>query len=303
MPTKRSIVERIFGTAILGFVLFASVGMANPATVPTQNPRVLFITTRDCPACEAELARLQRPGGDFERMRSRGWRIGTGTANHLQIIDVEQVSDLAPQLNVRSYPAVVGMHNGGIVRSFASGCTTPLDAWTFGWLATGIDARPRPAILEAISVQTTGHFPLRGNHWSINGEWNPSRQTVIAHLRGLNHARQSLKFGNIESWSFEELRSLHDYLHEQEMTAVASAQLRVGSRPQPVSQMAASNRHASSVSLWKLIRSAFRRCGNDNSRRTDLAEHAFALTASRRGWSVSRRGNSVFHGSRASSGE
>jgi hypothetical protein len=214
--------ERFMLSVILGVLLISQAGVAKSAATPVQNPRVLFITSSECPACKGELDRLQKPGGEFERMRSLGWKIGNSTANHIQIIVAEDNPEMVQRMRVHSYPTVVGVSDGEIVRSFSSGCTTPLDAWTFAWLATGINSRPHPVIPELIKVQSTGHFPLRGNHWSIDGDWNPTQQTVIAHLRGPNHARQVLRFGTIESWSYEELRSLHDYLHERETPTVTA---------------------------------------------------------------------------------
>src|SRR5262245_3811087 len=71
-----------------------------------RNPRVLFITMKGCRACERELARLTRPGGDFEAMRARGWKIGPGAENHIQVVDRTAVPDLVRQLNVREFPTV-----------------------------------------------------------------------------------------------------------------------------------------------------------------------------------------------------
>src|SRR5262249_52651835 len=45
-----------------------------PGTKPTapreRNPRVLFITAKDSPRCDEELARLRHAGGEFDKMRS-----------------------------------------------------------------------------------------------------------------------------------------------------------------------------------------------------------------------------------------
>jgi len=211
----------MLGNAVLFITLSFSIALAAPAAEPARHSRVLFITSKDSPKSTDELVRLEEPGGEFERMRNRGWRIGPSTDSHIQVIDAERIAELVRQLHVRAYPAIVYVEGGEIVRSFTSGCTTPLDAWTFSWLMTGIDARPKPSRLELAGVPTTGHFGLRGNHWSIEGDWNPTLQAVLDHLHGPNHAHQVVRFGNIESWSYEELRSLHDYLHEQEMPALS----------------------------------------------------------------------------------
>jgi hypothetical protein len=181
----------------------------------TRARRVLFITAKDSTRCDEELSRLRRPGGDFERLQARGWKIGAGTASHLQIIDRDTVPELVKQLHAGAFPTVACIEDGEIVRSFQDGCTTPLDMWTFGWLLKGIDERPAASIPEAARAETTGHYPLRGNHWSVDGDWTPARETVISHLRGPNHSVHLNRSWAIETWSYEELRSLHDNLHEQ----------------------------------------------------------------------------------------
>jgi hypothetical protein len=181
---------------------------------------VLFIITADCPRCDEELAKLRRPGGDFEKLQSAGWKIGPGPESHLQIVDRAAVAELADQLGARDYPVVACISNNRIERSFTSGCTTPLDMWTFGWLLNGKDQRPAGSIPEKATVDWTGNYPLRGNHWSIDGDWTPSRTSLISHLRGPVHGPQIAGRYTVESWSYEELRSLHDHLHEVEMGGV-----------------------------------------------------------------------------------
>jgi hypothetical protein len=181
-----------------------------------RSPRVLFITAKGCDRCEEELNRLRKSGGDFQTMKALGWKIGPEPTNHIQIVDRDDVPDLVLLLRVREYPTVACIVDGEIVRSFKDGCTTPLDAWTFGWLIKGQNERPRPAISEIARVETTGNYRLRGNHWSLEGDPNPTKQAVLNHLRGPNHGHASVAHGAIENWSYEELRSLHDDLHEQE---------------------------------------------------------------------------------------
>ncbi len=202
-----------------------------------RNPRVLFIVAHDCPRCDAELARLRKPAGDFEAMQARGWKIGADPRCHLQIVDAESVAELIDKLDVREFPTVACVDDGQIVRSFKSGCTTPLDAWTFGFLLKGTDERPAGAVSEAARVETTGHYPLRGNHWSIDEDWNPTRDKTLKHLRGPVHGPQIKASWQIETWSHEELRSLHDNLHEQEMGGVSG-----GTRSQPANTFSASRK-------------------------------------------------------------
>jgi hypothetical protein len=190
--------------------------------VAPRNPRVLFIVERDCPRCRDELARLRKSGGVFEAMQARGWKIGEAPDNHVQIVDRDDVPDLVEELNVREFPTVACISDGEIIRSFKEGCTTPLDGWTFGFLLTGKSRRPPGAGLETAPVASTGSYPLRGNHWSIEGDWNPSKDKLTGHLRGPNHGHQIAASWTIEVWSYEELRSLHDDLHERELASVGT---------------------------------------------------------------------------------
>lgn len=201
-----------------------AVDESRPALALTgRSPRVLFIINKGCDRCARELARLRRPGGDFEAMRSRGWKIGESDESHLQIIDRTEIPTLVSQLNIREYPTVACVEDGEIVRSFKDGCTTPLDSWTFGWLLKGTNERPQAPVPEPIRVESTGSYRLRGNHWSVDGDWSPARDKLVSHLRGPNHGGQLASNWRIEGWSYEELRSLHDDLHERELGSSSSA--------------------------------------------------------------------------------
>jgi hypothetical protein len=184
--------------------------------VKPRRARVLFLVRTDCPKCDDELQRLQKPGGIFETMTSVGWKIGTTPDVHVQIVNEETLPEFVKSLNPTDYPAVAGIDGEEVTRYFKTGCTTPLDAWTFGWLLTGKNERPHEPVPEPVRVATTGSYRLRGNHWSVDGDWNPSKPTVLAHLRSPNHGASAAGYGTIENWSLEELRSLHDDLHERE---------------------------------------------------------------------------------------
>ena len=201
----------------------ASKTKTDAARVEPRKLRVLFITAHDCEKCERELERLRQAGGVFESMRASGWKIGETPDNHIHIVDRADVPELAELLKDRELPSVVCVENGEVLRYFKHGCTTPLDAWTFGWLMKGQNERPKPAIPEKIEVETTGHYPLRGNHWSVDGDFNPSHVKVIAHLRNEFHSPQLTADWKIDEWSVEELRSLHDDLHERYGGGVVSA--------------------------------------------------------------------------------
>lgn len=187
-----------------------------PANVyPGRSPRVVLITDKTSKQCQKELERLQKPGGEFAAMQAQGWKIGSGGDNHVQLVDRHEVPDLLAQLDASEFPVVACLSDNEVVRSFKDGCSTPLDAWTFGWLLKGVNERPKAPIPEAIRVATTGHYPLRGNHWSMDGDNNPSKETMVAHLRSPTHINYLDTSYKIEEWSVEELRSLHDDLHER----------------------------------------------------------------------------------------
>jgi hypothetical protein len=177
--------------------------------------RVLFIVVKNSLVCDQELARLKKKGGDFDAMRAHGWSIGPGPENHLQIIDRDAVPEVVEKLQLKEFPTVVGLEDGEVGRYFRYGCTTPLDAWTFGFLLKGVDERPAGMVKEAARVEWTGHYPLRGNHWSVEGDWNPTREKTLEHLHGPNHQSELEAGWHIEDWSLEELRSVHDDLHEK----------------------------------------------------------------------------------------
>jgi hypothetical protein len=193
---------------------------ADAGTSVQAKKRILVVVSPDSERCREELKKLNATGGPFELLRKRRWKVGPEPENHIQIVDrslpiAANIATVVSQLPASESPIVVCIEDGAIARSFQRGCTTPLDQWTFGWLMTGNDQRPAAFVPEPVQVQTTGHYRLRGNHWSVDSDWNPSRDTVVRHLRASHTG--SLQAGwNIETWSVEELRSLHDDIHDRE---------------------------------------------------------------------------------------
>ena len=180
-----------------------------------RNPRIILITDDGSEHCRRELERLRKEGGPFAAMQAQGWKIGNRVEDHVQLVPRAEVPHLLAQLDSSEFPVICCLSDGEIVRSFKDGCSTPLDGWTFGWLLKGVSERPGAPISEEIRVATTGSYPLRGNHWSVDGETNPTKESLIGHLRGPNHAHLLTASWKIEDWSTEELRSLHDDLHEK----------------------------------------------------------------------------------------
>lgn len=68
---------------------------------------------------------------------------------------------------------------------------------------------PQPS---AVPAPRSG-YPVRGGHWSIGSSWNASRQTVLAHLQGGQHAGK-WDAAWLATLSHAELLSLHDDDHE-----------------------------------------------------------------------------------------
>lgn len=176
--------------------------------------QTLLIVQPDCPECDELLQRLEQT--DFAAMRANGWKIGTQPSDQIRIVNKSEIEDLLQDPDAIQVPTAVGIENGEVVRYFSKGCSTPLDMWTFHWLHTGNSMRPTPEVTQPVTVPTTGNYPLRGRHWSVDGDWHPSRGKVLTHLRGVNHAHQLRTEWDIEVWTVEELRSLHDNLHEIE---------------------------------------------------------------------------------------
>ncbi len=206
----------IWLAVLLSFSAFDRRVLAAEEPPRPRKARVLFIVREACPPCEEELQRLRKPGGVFEAMKSVGWKIGATPDSHVQIVPREALPEFVESLKLTDFPAVAGIEGDEVVRYFKTGCTTPLDAWTFGWLISGKNERPTAEVPEPVRVAATGSYRLRGNHWSVDGDWNPSKPTVLTHLRGPYHSTSAGAYGAIENWSLEELRSLHDDLHERE---------------------------------------------------------------------------------------
>lgn len=170
--------------------------------------RVMLFNADWCPACvadqpkrEAALAALQR----------KGWRVGEQPEDQFQIVDVD-ASDLDERLGIDAVPAYVKVEDGRIVRQFRRGCSEPLDAWALGRLYTGRDQRPEPK-RAPVTAATTGQYPLRGNWWSVDGQWNAIKAVLIAHLTGGEH-RGKFDRDWLQSLSRAELHSLHSDDHE-----------------------------------------------------------------------------------------
>ena len=71
-----------------------------------QNPRVLFIVSRDCPECDGKWLDCGGQGPTSKRCALRGWKIGPAAENHLQIVDREAIPQLIEQFKPEHFPTV-----------------------------------------------------------------------------------------------------------------------------------------------------------------------------------------------------
>jgi len=185
------------------------------AIKPAAASQLLLIVDSACQACDKLLIELEP---EFQPMRAANWKIDRGADAHIRIINKQDAVAMLKmsdqEAGAMQLPNLLAVHKGEVVRYFKSGCSTPIDRWTFDWMFTGIDKRPAPPPIQKITVATTGHYPLRGGHWSVDGDWHPSREKVLYHLRSAAHGAQLRPEWQLEVWTREELRSLHDNLHE-----------------------------------------------------------------------------------------
>ena len=211
--TSSYVIEAIPPGELLVPVEVAELATAKPKpkAKPVHARQVLIVVQPDCENCDQLLGEVEN---DFEAMRGNGWKIGSAAGDHVRIVEQAEVTELRAEIEKPTFPQVLAVRDGKVLRSFTSGCSTPLDMWTFDWLMTGLERRPVPPPIEPVTVPTSGNYPLRGGHWSVDYDWHPSRDRVLRHLRGPNHARQIRANWYLETWTVEELKSLHDNLHE-----------------------------------------------------------------------------------------
>ncbi|MDB4786208.1 thioredoxin family protein [bacterium] len=169
--------------------------------------RIIVFYTDNCPPCVVLKKKLEKP---FSVLRSAGWKIGSESTNHIQVIYAKD-TELDEQLGIDSFPSVVRIENDEIVRRLDQDCGTVFDEWAFGWLAKG--KQERPPAREKINVYTTKSYPVHGQRWNFEGRWNPSKSFMIRHLNSGIH-RGKFNSWNLQSWSKAELWSLHDDDHE-----------------------------------------------------------------------------------------
>ena len=96
-------IDRRSFIASLGGILIPSVTFADE-TSGERTPRVLFFTARWCPVCAPA---IDGDDGFRSYFAKSGWLIGSSVRDHIQIVDIDQRSDLADIYHVDQVPAVM----------------------------------------------------------------------------------------------------------------------------------------------------------------------------------------------------
>jgi thiol-disulfide isomerase/thioredoxin len=179
--------------------------------------RIVLVGSNDCPPCIALAPKVEKALDALEKQGD--WTIGEEPYYMIQHFFADERPELLEQLGAElgikpeniSFPFVVKIEDGKIVRRWTPGCTTPMDVWTFSWLADGVEVRPVTVEPERATVARSGQYPLTGGWWSVEGQWNPSKSFLISHLTThSNHAgRFARRRGWLETLSISELQSVH----------------------------------------------------------------------------------------------
>ena len=127
----------------------------------------------------------------------------------------------AAEKALKDHPGVeVVSHKDDTLRGFFSGKSFPIlhwgpgDAWQQGWsgkeqflakLFKDDSQSPAKKPVQQLQVKDS-----HGSHWSVEGDWSPSRQKTINHLVNVHGYQQS----RVEDLNLGQLLTLHDYAHE-----------------------------------------------------------------------------------------
>lgn len=125
---------------------------------------------------------------------------------------------------LRDHPGIeLRVHKSDTLTGFFAGKSFPIlhwaagDGWQQGWttkeqfLAKVLKDDSNPPVKKPQT--TSGQIAVRdrgGSHWSVNGDWSPSRQKVVNHLVSTHGYQRS----RVENLNLGQLLTLHDYAHE-----------------------------------------------------------------------------------------
>jgi hypothetical protein len=135
--------------------------------------QVLLVMSWDHPGAEGELRRMEAVGGVFEQLRADGWKVGVQESDNLRIVSRDQVGELVSRLDLTTYPAVVALHEGRVVRSFSHGCSTPLDRP--GDIRLDADRRAR--------ARVDSPRPVGPDHCRVDGNLPAARTSLVDQWR------------------------------------------------------------------------------------------------------------------------
>ena len=144
----------------------------------------------------------------------------------------------AAETALKDHPGIeVVPHKDDTLYGFFSGKSFPIlhwgsgDAWQQGWtgkeqfLAKLLKDSSQPPVkkpVQQLQVRDSG-----GSHWSVEGDWSPSRQKTINHLVSVHGYER----GRVEGLNLGQLLTLHDYAHEGRSVRQASQNCPTGSCP------------------------------------------------------------------------
>lgn len=104
---------------------------------------------------------------------------------------------------------------------YYSGVSAPVPASVY---YSGLEKTetPKPVIAKVVVPSNASEqpkakgrsYPVRGGHWSVNGDWTPSKAELVRHLLADGMHKGKFTQAYLDGLSREELLSLHDDDHE-----------------------------------------------------------------------------------------
>jgi thiol-disulfide isomerase/thioredoxin len=194
-------------------------GFAAETAKPARRHRVIIMVGDTwCPPCVVLEPALVAA---LEKLKAKGWSVGETADNHVQVVRLAKdfdaddfPSELAETTGI-SFPYLVKIEDGKVVRRWRYDADARFDAYTINWLFTGkhrtaIEAQPPPAAAPPALATTEAHYPLRGGFWGLNGDYSPPRESLEQHLAASHNFDRAW----LAQLSYSELQSLHADDHE-----------------------------------------------------------------------------------------
>jgi hypothetical protein len=174
-------------------------GMAGLSVLP--RPRRLFAGSKSARARSFLIVAEDRSAAD------RLWR-GASEAGQvdsaLTVLDCHRDRDAVAALLRRFGPNTQRLPAPILVRVDDTHSGEAM-VWTTEWL----DAWQNNHIKDAC-------YPISGNWWSVDGDWNPTREIVRDHLfTSMNHVDGHFEYEWLDLLTLEELQSIHSDHHRE----------------------------------------------------------------------------------------